>query len=295
MGRKITFHFVLLSIYFIFVLVFLIRLNTMTTYPLLDSQLGVILACGNSSESTAWNLPSVIVFDKTISAVRLFNAVKSICAARTELHIQFKRTQEGTIRQFADTSMTISVDHSKMSDMDADNYMKNGFVRPFILFSSQPLCRFEIVETEKRVLLLSDLHHSIADGFTIAGRLIGADLPAAYNGQTLEKPGMTIFEWALREQEEMNSPAYIRARSYFHSLFSDAEVTRLSMLANNGSGKGISTKIFLQMNAGEEWCAKRQVSSYHFLMAAFCLTLSKLSHQKKVFFCTLNHGRYDKR
>lgn len=267
----------------------------MNTYPLLDSQLGVLLACGTTPSTTAWNLPSVMFFDKTISAERLFQAVTAICESRAELHVQFLRTEEGTIRQYADSSVSIPVTHTKMTDKEADDYMKEGFVRPFLLFRHQPLCRFEIVETEKRTLLLSDLHHSIADGFTIARQLIGTDLPAAYNGQSLGQPKMTLFDWALREQEEMRSPAYTRDKDFYLTCFADGEATQLSVAHTETSGRGIMAKTSLSMSAVDEWCAVRHISPNHFLMAAFCLTLSKLSHQKRVIFCTLNHGRYDKR
>lgn len=267
----------------------------MDTYPLLDSQLGVLLACGTMPETTAWNLPSVMVFDKTISAERLLQAITTICESRTELHVQFLRMEDGTIRQYADFSMPIPVHHSKMKDKEAEDYMKKGFVHPFQLFSHQPLCRFEIVETERRNLLLSDLHHSIADGFTIARQLIGTDLPAAYNRLPLLQPKMTLFDWALREQEEMGNPAYTRAKDFFQTCFADGEATRLSTAHSEANGKGIMAKTSLSMSAVDDWCAARNISSYHFLMAAFCLTLSKLSHQKRVIFCTLNHGRYDKR
>ncbi len=270
-------------------------LSRMKTYPLLDSQLGVLLSCSYTPSSTAWNLPSVIFFDKTISADRLLDAVRRVCAARMELHVQFLRADDGTFLQYADAGIEIPVAYSKMTDSEAEMYMKDGFVRPFSLFSNMPLCRFEVVETDTRVLLLSDFHHSIADGYTIAGRLIGTDLPAAYMGQTLDPPAMTLFDWAQREKEEKDSAAYIRAKDYYRTLFSDAEVTRLSQKTTADGGKGLSCSFSLAMGAVDEWCAAHKVSAYHFLMSAFCLTLSKLSHQTKVVFCTLNHGRYDKR
>lgn len=267
----------------------------MTTYPILDAQLGVILSCSTAPDTTAWNLPSVISFDKTVSAERLFRAVCDICRCRTELHVQFVRTEEGTIQQFVDSDMEIPVLHTKMSDSQAQEYMEHGFVQPFRLFSHQPLCRFEIVETEQRTLLLSDLHHSIADGFTVAGRLIGSDLPEAYDGNQLREPRLTMFDWARREQEEMSIPAYTRAKEYFLTLFAEAEATRLAAAGAKVGGKEIMETVSLRMDEVDGWCTRHQVSAYHFLMAAFCLTLSKLSHQKKVVFCTLNHGRYDKK
>ena len=106
---------------------------------------------------------------------------------------------------------------------------------------------------------------------------------------------MTLFDWARREQEEMKTPAYARAKEYFHALFAEAEVTRLAAAGAQVGGEEIVEKVSLRMDEVDEWCARHRVSAYHFLMAAFCLTLSKLSHQKKVVFCTLNHGRYDKK
>ena len=267
----------------------------MNTYPLLDSQLGILLACSRYPASTAWNLPSVIVFDKTISADRLAAAMRKICTTRMELHVQFLRTKEGTLRQYADATLDIPVVLSKMTDSEAELYMKRDFVRPFSLFSHQSLCRFEVVETEKRVLLLCDFHHSIADGFTIARQLIGTDLPTAYLDQTLMMPAMTLFDWSQHECQEMDTAAYVRARDYYQALFCDVEISRLSLKESHDMGKAIMERFSLRMSDVDEWCAAHHSSAFHFLMSAFCLALSKLSHQKKVVFCTLNHGRYDKK
>ena len=82
-------------------------LSRMKTYPLLDSQLGVLLSCSYTPSSTAWNLPSVIFFDKTISADRLVDAVRRVCATRMELHVQFLRADDGTYLQYADAGIEI--------------------------------------------------------------------------------------------------------------------------------------------------------------------------------------------
>ena len=193
----------------------------MISYPILDSQLGILLACGSRPASTAWNLPAVIEFDKTVSAMQLLEAVGRICDARTELHIQFVRTEAGEIRQYADRTMPIPFDVKRMTDEEAEQYMQEGFVRPFTLFGKEALCRFEVVETDTRVLLLSDLHHSIADGFTIAGRLMGNDVPAAYGHRPLLMPRMTLFDWAQHEHEMLRTPVYERDKAFYQELFAD--------------------------------------------------------------------------
>ena len=267
----------------------------MTTYPILDSQLGILLACGSRPASTAWNLPSVIEFDKTVSAMQLLEAVGRICDARTELHIQFVRTEAGEIRQYADRTMPIPFDVKRMTDEEAEQYMQEGFVRPFTLFGKEALCRFEVVETDTRVLLLSDLHHSIADGFTIAGRLMGNDVPAAYGHRPLLMPRMTLFDWAQHEHEMLRTPVYERDKAFYQELFADCDATHLFSTTSDAWGKRLSTSFRFGINSIEKWCQARHASAHHLLMAAFCLTLSKLSHQKRVVFSTINHGRYDKK
>ncbi|MBO4658382.1 MAG: amino acid adenylation domain-containing protein [Prevotella sp.] len=267
----------------------------MTTYPLLDSQLGILLACGSRPHSTAWNLPSVIEFDKTVDVMQLMEAMGRICAARPELHIQFVRTASGEIRQYADTAMPIPLDLKRMTNEEANAYMREGFVRPFTLFGKEALCRFEIVQTDTRVLLLSDLHHSIADGFTIAGRLMGNDVAAAYGHHPLILPRMTLFDWAQHEHEMLQTPVYERAKAYYQELFANCDATHLFATASDAWGKRLSTCFRTNIEHIRKWCEKHDASPHHLLMAAFCLTLSKLSHQKSMVFSTINHGRYDKR
>ncbi len=266
-----------------------------TMYPLLDSQLGVLLACSSSPHSTSWNLPSVLLFDKTISADQLAEATQSICAARAELHLCFVRTEDGELRQYTDPTMSIPIARKSLTDKEADLYIREEFVQPFAPFAHEPLCRFEVVETPTRVMLLMDFHHSIADGYTIAGRLTGSDLPAAYAHQALPAPRMTLMEWAAHEHEAQQSPAYAQAKAYYQKLFGDSEATHLSPALPDTWGKRLDTSFPVPIPTIEEWCAAHHTSAYHLLMAAFSLTLAKLSHQEKVTFSTLYHGRYDKR
>lgn len=140
--------------------------GTIRHFPLLQSQMSVFMGWEIHPTATAWNLPSVIMFPKTVGADRL-EALMRRLVENQELHIRFVKGDDGLPRQFADSQMAIPIVRRQMSDEAATAYMNNDFVRPFTPYGDQPLCRFEIIETPTQLLLLSDFHHTIADGTSI--------------------------------------------------------------------------------------------------------------------------------
>ncbi len=267
----------------------------MDSHPVLDAQLGILLACSATPQSTAWNLPSVITLGKSVDASRLVDAITCICSSREELHIRFIRTPDGTIRQYADHALPIPVARRQMSEDVADTYIRHGFVKPFDLFGDEALCRFEVIETDSHLYLLSDFHHSIADGYTIAHNLMQTDLPAAYAGCVLAPPAKTLFAWAEEEQQALHTPSYTKARDYFLGLFEDCEAT-CYVSGTPSSNEGKSTESFsISRQETDRWTEEHHTSAPLLLMAVFSLTLSKLTHHSRVTFSTINHGRFDKR
>ena len=148
--------------------------ETIRTYPLLQAQMSVFVGWEIHPTATAWNLPSVITFPKTVSADRLENVMSQL-AQRQELHIRFVKGDDGLPRQFIDQQMSIPVVRKQLTDEEATAYMNHDFVRPFTPYGNEPLCRIEIIETPTRLLLLTDFHHTIADGTSIV-QLMNANI-----------------------------------------------------------------------------------------------------------------------
>lgn len=283
----------------------------MKTYPLSHSQMGIVLACERHPESTTYNLPSAVPFPKEVDAGKIALAVKEIVRCRPVVRTRLILSERGTPRQYSDEGMEVPVPLRRMKEAEVLAYLHNGFVRPFILFGPHPLCRFEVVVTEKRHWLLSDFHHVIADGITIAHCFMGRDLPEAYAGLTvcsgsagkhhlpvpilpLEGGDILLYEQAEEEERQSVTQDYLSSKKYYNDLFSDVEFTALPSIHSLQSDKGLTASRRISRASVDNWCETHHATPNQLLMAAFCIVLSKLCHTSRVAFATLIHGRYRK-
>ena len=197
------------------------------TYPLLHAQTGILMACRKQPQCTRYNLPSAIPFSKKVEPGRLEEALRRVVECRPALRTRLIVDAEGRVRQYSDPGLRMDIVRRTMGEKQLTDYLNDGFVRPFRPFGQEPLCRFEVVETESHVWLLMDFHHIIADGFTLARNLMGRDLPAAYDGKTVDVEPRTLYDAAETEEQQEDSMAYCAARDYYGQLFRDVTFTSL--------------------------------------------------------------------
>lgn len=280
----------------------------MTTFPLLQSQLGIFLAWETEPSTTGYNLPSYMPFSQHISGDVLADALREVIDDHPELRTRFTPGPHGEPRQFCDKALTIPIVRRKMSEQQAQHYIAHDFVRPFEPYGDSPLCRFEIVETPIHTYLLCDFSHTIADGITIARNFMGRDLPAAYHRQRLMRqgkkpdsidrkklPGLSMYDYALEEEAAFGSEAYRRAKAYYAEHFSGVAFTSLAAEVSEPWGQWVNASEQVDANIVDEWCASNATTANELFMAAFSLMLSRLSDQRRVAFFCLNHGRFTRR
>ena len=270
-------------------------ISLMKMYPLMSSQMGVYLSWLSHKERTDYNLPSAIWFSKEIVADRLAEAMRIIISQRKELHIRLVKGSDGEVCQWADTEMDIDVVRREMDEASAKKYMHNGFARPFNLLGEEPLCRFEIIETEAHNILLIDIHHVICDGITLSHNLIGQDLSNAYSGQDLDIPPVGMFEKAVEEREEFSSSRYEADRQYFDKLFYDSETPRLSWFRSGERCDMSSYTSRISQSNINAFSNTHGISVHQLFLTAFSIMLSKLSYSRRLVLTTLSHGRLSKR
>lgn len=258
--------------------------GTIRHFPLLQSQMSVFMGWEIHPTATAWNLPSVITFPKTVGADRLEAFMRRL-VENQELHIRFVKGDDGLPRQFADSQMAIPIVRRQMSDEAATAYMNNDFVRPFTPYGDQPLCRFEIIETPTQLLLLSDFHHTIADGTSIV-RLFNENQNQNQNAST-----PPLFQAALDEESSLTTPRYRESRTTMLEKFKGVSFPTLTRNTAHAWGHHLLTTQSIDRNNIDHWCRRHAVDANHLLMAAFSIALSKLTRQQEVAFFILNHGR----
>ena len=265
------------------------------TYPLLHAQTGILMACRKQPQCTRYNLPSAIPFSKKVEPGRLEEALRRVVECRPALRTRLVIDAEGRVRQYSDPGLRMDIVRRTMGEKQLTDYLNDGFVRPFRPFGQEPLCRFEVVETESHVWLLMDFHHIIADGFTLARNLMGRDLPAAYDGKTVDVEPRTLYDAAETEEQQEDSMAYCAARDYYGQLFRDVTFTSLPSPAAPAVDAATSASVWLARKGVDNWCRDHQVQPNWLFMAAFCIVMAKLSRQSQVAFATLSHGRFDRK
>ncbi len=266
----------------------------MKTYPLLQSQLGIFLEWMKDPSVTQYNLPTCSKIPKGVDFMRLKDTMERICKERSTLHTRFVM-EDGEPRQYADEQMQIPIPVKSMTDQEAASYIENDFVRPFDLLSGEPLIRIEMIEAETFNWLLLDIHHSIGDGLTLAPNITLYDIPAAYNGESLQATEYGMYEYAEDEQKSFGTENYERAAQYYKEKFEGRDF--ISLASNPGSrlGNMIRESAFMPVDAVDQWCKDNGTSSNLLYMAAFSLVMSRLTREQQVVYESVNHGRMDKR
>lgn len=257
----------------------------MKTYPLLQSQMSVFMGWQMHPETTAWNLPSVISFPKSVGLKRLQEAAKRITRHKAT-HTRFVKIGMA-IRQYCDPHMTIPIPTRRMTETEAEAYMANDFVKPFQPFGPFPLCRIEIIETPQRLLLLTDFHHTIADGTSIV-RMMNEE----------EEGQMGMAEAAEAEEAAFQTKAYQVAREYMLEHFQGTQLTTFATPHRGQAmpwGRHLMASCTMARTPIDEWCKMHKTKVSIVFTAAFSIVLSKLTRQQRVAFFTLTHGRTDAR
>ncbi|MBR4388418.1 MAG: amino acid adenylation domain-containing protein [Prevotella sp.] len=266
-----------------------------STYPLLPSQEGIYYAWMSRIDATCWNLPICMTYGREIDRTRLQEALHAIIAQRATLRLQLTVDEKGQPRQYIDPTLTIDVPCREMSESAALDYCQHHFVRPFVPFSKQPLCRFEILSTPEHHYLLFDLHHLIGDGVTISHAFLSVDLPHAYDCQPLDKDDYGMLDAALSQEALYGTARYLADRHYFHERFRHHPFTPLCGIPANPWGRYLRSSSFMDRKALDLWCKNNGISPNVLFSAAFSLVLSRLSGERETAFLTLFHGRSDRR
>ena len=266
----------------------------MKTYPLLQSQLGVLLQSMKHPHSTLYNLPNYFFMPLSLTRQRVVSAVEKLIQTFPELHTRYVTDDQGELRQWSDMSMLIPVVSRKSTEEELQAYINSGFVRPFSPMAGEPLFRVEVVETEQRICLLSDGHHSIVDAMTYTPTLTSAFV-SFIEGGSYEPQPYGMYQAAEDEVASFGTEAYQRAKNYYAEKFADVKLTALSSRMHNTMGKMGRRSAFVSRTQCDAWCQEHGLPVNLLFQAAFSHVIGALTRQDSVAYFTVNHGRMDKR
>lgn len=268
-------------------------LSHLTSAPLNYAQLGVYYECMKHPLDTTYNLPTAIALPSGIDAEKVEQALIQIVAAHPAFNIHFE-TRGDDVVQVYDPDMAPQVSRREMTETELATYQQD-FTMPFHL-ERGPLYRMEIVQTEKRVVILMDVHHLIFDGASFD--LVARHLSDVLDGKTLERERLGFLQFSQEQRQAENGNAYQEAKAYFAEVMKECEgCTELTDDFTPSEPHGHVAQIVTPFDYTkvEQFCKQLNVTPASLMLAVAFYTLSRYANSRHIYISTISNGRSDLR
>ena len=262
--------------------------NIAKRVPLLEAQNGIVLSWMQNPTLTQHNVCFSHCLDKSIDVQRLCDAILLTVERHDIFRTRIEHHEDG-FYQYLDPDIRFTVKVSTMSNAEYDCY-KQSFLRPFNLLEDV-LVRLEIVETESTVYALADMHHCIADGYTITR--FWNEVDDVYQGHNVAVEDNLLLA-VEREKLSFHSPEYAAARQYSMNTFAGLDITHIPTQNPEAICTLRAVHTFVPKELVDAFCQQQGLTPNILFMTANAMALSAFSGDKKVVFDALYHGRSDK-
>ncbi|MBP5562390.1 MAG: AMP-binding protein, partial [Muribaculaceae bacterium] len=268
----------------------------MTTFPLLQSQLGVFYDCLKFPHVMQYNVPCIAPLPDDLDLDRVESAFQTIFAEREVLRLRFLIDDEGEPRQYVDDNKRLVIVRREMDEAAFQEYAHHGFCRPYDIMGEEPLLRVELITTpEGKRYMLMDIHHLLTDGTSYLTLFPQRDLPLAFNGEPLPPQEYGMLDAAVDETARLGDEEYERAKAVMTAKYSGVELASLSSHPENPVGEMGQESAYISRKVVDGWCARNGFAPYQLFQAAFSYVLSRMLREEKVAYTTIYHGRRDPR
>lgn len=159
-----------------------------------------------------------------------------------------------------------------------------------------PLFRISVAETEKAVYLLSDFHHLIFDGASVA--LFFEQLKTLYEGGNIEPESYTYFDYAENEIKAESSDEFKNAEKFFDNMmknFESASEITADLRGHAEDGALASQAVPVDMARVENFCSQHGITPAHLFLAGTFYAVSRFVNSRNVYISTISNGRSDMR
>lgn len=248
------------------------------------------------AEST-YNMPGALMIHGVIDSFKLELAFQKIIAHHASLRTSFEIVN-GEIFQKIHDKLDFKVLKEIADESEIETLIRQ-FVQPFDL-SSDPLIRVSLYEiSDDKRLLLFDMHHIISDGISI--QILLNDLIHCYEGTELTKPEIQYIDYALWQQEQLNS-GKLQHQEFFwlEQLSNELPILNLPTdLARPSIKTFIGDRIQLCIGQKETQELKKFAKNsgstlFQFFLSAYSILLAKYTGIEDIIVGTPVAGRRNK-
>jgi amino acid adenylation domain-containing protein len=260
-------------------------------YPLTQNQMGVYFECAQRPDGLMYNIPAFITLSKNVDAGKLSDAMKAVVEAHPYLkaHIVEK---DGKVMQQRNDNAPVTVNVQNVSEEEFAS-IKEHFIQPFALLSSEALYRLNIYTTAGHTYLLLDFHHIVFDGASF--NVFLQDMTKVYAGEAIEPESYTSFDFALTQNNpsEEDKAAYEADKIWFAEILGDGEGATQMPLDHEGAKKGEQKELLatLEPEKIEQAFRMHGVSGSAFFLSALSFVMSRFASSRQVRMTTVSAGR----
>ncbi len=265
----------------------------LTSAPLNYAQLGVYYECMKHPLDVTYNLPIAITLPSGVDADKVEETLIQIIQAHPAFNIHFE-TQGDDVVQVYDPDQEPLVTRNEMTEEELADY-QHQFTLPFHL-ERGPLYRMEIVQTEKRVVILMDVHHLISDGASTD--LMLRQLCTLLDGGTIDREQIGYLQFSQEQRQAENGQEYQEAKAYFAEVMKECEgCTEITDDFSPSEPHGHVAQVArtFDYNKVEQFCRQLNVTPASLMLAAAYYTLSRYTNNRHVYISTISNGRSDLR
>ena len=272
------------------------QFEVLDDYPLTKSQEGVFVECMSKPDSTTYNIPVLLRYDRDIDIQKLKDALVAAVNAHPFILTKIFMDKSGDIRLLRKGIEPFAESDIEEITTGSLDEVRDTLVQPFQLMDSR-LLRIKLIHADAEYVFI-DIHHIIGDGTSL--NIFLQSVSDAYEGKELKPEVFSGYEASLQEQKDRQGEGLEKARKYYDDLLAGYDRDFLpkgdvyhpdpaaeGILLATGA-EGVAAKV-------EEYCRRTGITVNALICAAFGFNLSKYCGSDQSIFTTVYNGRNDSR
>ncbi len=257
----------------------------MKRYPLSKTEYGIYIEQTTRGDC-AYNLPFLVTLPQDADLDRMEEAVRTAVDAHPCLKTAFAIDENGDVYKYRRDEAV------QIERVQTDSFEPYDYVSKFDLHNDR-LYRFYIVTTASQRFLFFDIHHIIFD-YTSCAVLL-ADVDRAYAGEAPRGEAFGADDFAVEEQERLNSAAYTAAKAYYQSVFDGVDTDTAFFTDQNLRPHEMKELVYRFSSVDSDMlralARANGVKLSTVFNAAFSYLLSRHTGSEQVLYATVHHGR----
>ena len=257
--------------------------------PLILSQKEVLDYEACLPDTIVDNVPLYLTLRSDLDEKKLYQALKKVIEAHPALRTVIEKDREQGYVQYQKQNIDDAISVEAMSEKELDAIVENfGEIFPL---DGNPLFRCRIIRTEKRLVLLLEVHHAIADGLSL--HIFASDIEKAYRGEVLTKDCYNEFIKEIFAAEKDTSLLSLTANQNSTLTLSNGKICYCAPKHDfEKEDKAARQEIAIPCTKKiRDFCFSHSVSQNDFYLFAAALSLALYNDCEQVAFDWIWNGR----